>query len=96
MRIALSEGRITKWRELYHELTPRDVAELNAYFQLEPWGEVRADMREAVMTSAILAGQGHKIEPAELCKYLRDEEEKEQSPNAVAAMMRQKFPSRSR
>lgn len=88
MRLALAEGRITKWRELYDELTPRDVAELDGFYQLEPWGDRRDDVRQAVMTATIVAAiSGQQIDVQKLSKYLK-EEPREISPNAAAAMLR--------
>ncbi len=93
MRIALSEGRLTKWRDLYDELTPQDVAILDAYHQLEPWGDMRDDLRHAVMTASIVASfSGHKMDIDKLAHYLGDVKESKVSANSTAAMMKQLFP----
>lgn len=98
MRLAASEGRLTKWRQLYDELNPRDVVELEAFSHVEPWGDRRDDMRHAWMTSVILKALGWESDPALISKYLKDESDGDgsMSPNAIAATMRQQFPSRSR
>lgn len=86
MRLALSEGRITKWRELYDELTPRDLAELDAFHRLEPWGDARDDLRHAVMTATIVAAiSGREIEITKLAHYLGDEQETVLTPDQAAA-----------
>lgn len=103
MRLALSEGRITKWRELYDELTPRDVAYLDAFHKLEPWGDARDDVRQAVMTSVLVAAlNGADVDVAKLANYLGDgkqqgkaadkktnEEVKILSPEGAAMIFRQ-------
>lgn len=96
MRLALSEGRLSKWKELRHELTPRELTELIAFSSLEPWGDRRADIRHALMTAVIVsATNGEKIDLARLTNYLdaTAESEELQSPNAAAAMMAQAFPA---
>lgn len=98
MRLARSEGRITKWREVLKENTFRDLQILAAFYQLEPWGEERADLREATMTSVLAKVWGCDVDPNRLKDYLAAENEIEdydeyQSPEVVAAMMRQMFPN---
>lgn len=96
MRLALSENRLTKWRQLYDELTPRDLAELEAYQRLEPWGDIRDDARMAIMTAAVIAAvTGQEIDIAALANYMGSDEEKVASPDSVAAMMRNRFKNRS-
>jgi len=71
MRLALAEGRLTRWRELLDELTPTDLAVLRAYQSIEPWGDRRADLREAVMASILSrAINGDELNPNELADYL--------------------------
>lgn len=85
MRLALSEGRLTRWRALYDELTPRDVAELDAFYRLEPWGDTRDDLRQAVMTATVVAAiSGHELDVTKLAHYL-GEEEVELTPDQAAA-----------
>ncbi len=56
IRLAHSEGRITKWRELYSELTPRDLTILEAYAKRSNRGATGAlDLVEASMTSILAA-----------------------------------------
>lgn len=98
MRVALSEGRISKWQSVLQELTHHDFQVLQAYYHIEPWGEDRADLREATMASVIVCGMtGAEVDPNELKDYLRVDETKEKrkawpSPNSVAASMRQMHP----
>lgn len=104
MRLALSEGRLSRWEELLDELTPRQLVVLQAYYQVEPWGEARADLREAVMATSVAAAvsvrpirKGDAIKRVEsLCNYMGGEEPETQSPNSMAAVMRGAFPSRSK
>lgn len=108
MRIALSEGRISRWGEVLSELTPHDLQVIQAYYQVEPWGEDRADLREATM-AALVAGamSGAEVDPNDLKNYLSTDDGKDDrrakqhsgkrnwpSPNSVAASMRQMFPGR--
>lgn len=73
MRLALAEGRLTKWRDLLDELTPRDLTILDAYSRIEPWGDRRDDLRVAVMTAFLAsASSGQEIDPNLLTKYLAD------------------------
>jgi hypothetical protein len=96
MRLALAEGRVTKWRALYDELTPRDIAELDAFYQLEPWGDARDDVRHAVMTSTLVAAiSGRKIDALLLSRYLGNGVQ-EVTPDAMSEMMRRAYPSRSK
>lgn len=90
----MSEGRLSKWRQLLHEMTPRDLAVLQAYYRIEPWGDERADLREATMAAVLAyAFCGSEVEPHKLANYLGNEPDDEPvSPNAVAAMMRGAFP----
>lgn len=89
MRIALSEGRLTRWRDLYDELTPRDLAELSAFYAIEPWGDDRADMRTGFQNSILVGAlTGAKIEPGTLTRYLSEEDDKIVSPEQAAAMAR--------
>lgn len=96
MRLALSEGRLSKWRELRDELTPRELTELIAYSSLEPWGDRRADIRQALMTSLLInATNGAQVDLHKLTNYLEaDEADSEQfvSPDAAARTMTGAFP----
>lgn len=105
MRLALSEGRLTKWQDLLEELTYHDLAVLEAYYKIEPWGEARADVREAVMATSISAslsigevsGEQFADRVEMLLGYLSPDAEKKQqfsSPNEAAANFRQIFPGK--
>jgi hypothetical protein len=91
MRIALSEGRLTKWEDLLDELDARQLQVLQAYYQVEPWGDERADLREATMAAVVAhAFSGAKIDPNKLAHYMSDESEEAElvSPTKAATMMR--------
>ncbi len=97
MDVALSEGRLSKWEQLLNEMTYHDVAVLQAYAKVHPFGERRTDIRDAWNT-AIIAGSlsGSPPEPGEIIKYLAEEESKDDgfmSPNAAAATMAQAYPN---
>jgi len=102
MRLALSEGRLSRWKELRHELTPRELTELIAFSLIEPWGDRRADIREALMAAVIASSfGGEKVDLDRLTNYMESDQSEEssgefQSPNAAAAMMTQTFPSLTR
>jgi len=45
-----------KPQRLLEKLTAAELAEWMAYYEIEPWGEERADIRQAI-TSALIANQ---------------------------------------
>jgi len=99
MRLARSEGRLTKWRELAAELTPRDLAELQAYYLVEPWGPERDDLRAAMNTLTLtgawteLSEQAREEIVRHLTSYTGDAPaERPASPNAMAAAARAALP----
>lgn len=97
MKVALSEGRLSQWEDLLDELDMQQVQVLRALNYIEPFGDSRADMRAAVMTSILAAGQcGAEIDPNKLKDYLGSEKDQEeiQSPNAAAATMRGVLPGK--
>lgn len=104
MELALAEGRLSRWEDLLDELTPRQLTVLQAYYKIAPWGERRADLREAVMATAIscalslspVSGQQASDRVEILAGYLGGDEKQTASPNAAAAMMRGAFPSRTK
>ncbi len=101
LRVALSEGRLSQWEQLLDELDFHDLQVLEAYYRVEPWGEGRADLREAVMATSIaqafsageISGEEFAEQVQRLCGYLQPADEKSNpaSPNAAAAMIRQRF-----
>ena len=40
-------------RELLHGIESKELAEWQAYYNLEPWGEERADLRAGIVASTI-------------------------------------------
>jgi len=98
MRLALSEGRLSKWQQLLEELTFHDLRVLQAYAKIEPWGDKRADMRDAWNTANIMGALtvGEPPDPNKLIQYMAGEDEQKSdefvSPNAAAASMAQMFP----
>lgn len=45
-------------RELLDSIGSDELSEWRAFYQLEPWGEIRADMRNALLCSIIAKGLG--------------------------------------
>lgn len=91
MRIAHSEGRLSKWEDLLDELDGRQLQVLQAFYQVEPWGDERADLREATMAAVLVkAFNGAEVDPNKLAHYLGSESEEAElvSPNKAAGMMR--------
>ena len=92
MRIAENEGRLSKWRELYNELTPQDLAVLAAYGRIEPWGQERADLRAAVMAVHLMPGAKDLTKSEilavarNMADYLSDDAQ-HVSPNQAVAMI---------
>ena len=100
----MSEGRITQWEALL-DLQPHQISVLQAYRQLHPWGDERADLREAIMaTSVACAVSQAKVSPSKaaervvsLSSYMSGAQEPAiKSPDTGAAMMRRTFPKRAR
>lgn len=54
----MSVGR-TDWWKLAEEHTPYELAVLQCYEAVEPFGETRADMRMAVQTGSLLQALAH-------------------------------------
>lgn len=98
MRLALSEGRLSRWKELRDELTPRELNELIAYSSIEPWGDRRADIRQSLMTSLLInATNGNQIDLQKLTNYMESTEDDTEvfvSPNAAAATMSLAMPNK--
>lgn len=56
MGLARSVNRLDFWN-VADELTPAEMVAWQAEYQLEPWGEARADQRAAVNTSFLVLSQ---------------------------------------
>jgi hypothetical protein len=88
---------LSKWQQLLEELTYHEIAVLQAYAKIEPWGEKRSDMREAWLAAAIMGSLGGEApDPNKLMQYMaKDDEPADEgfvSPNSAAASMAQMFP----
>ncbi len=66
MRLAAADRRLARWEELLDELTPRQVTVLQAFHQLEGFGESREDRRVAVSASVIASSMGAKVDTGKL------------------------------
>ena len=49
-KVARSVGRLDFWN-VYAEMTPYEIAITQGLWNLEPWGDDRADLRDAVNTA---------------------------------------------
>lgn len=58
-------------------LTPQQIKEWMAYYAIDPWGEQRADLRNAILGSLLGAAHGKRIPLAQLMPY--NEETAQQS-----------------
>lgn len=89
MRVALSEGRLSKWEQLLDEIDPRQFRILEAYYRIEPWGPARDDVRQAVMTAVLVkAMNGAEVDIDKLADYLaKPESQHIISPQAAAELM---------
>jgi hypothetical protein len=93
MRLAESAGRLHEWREIGSQLTPQQLAELQAYRQLYPWPDEREDIRGAWFTAMLMSAWGKDVDVGELWSNLagymdriRDSQSGDDvlSPNATA------------
>jgi hypothetical protein len=70
-KVARSVDRLDFWN-VYAEMTPYEISVTQALWQIEPWGDDRADLRQAVNTvagSGVEEGKaGEAVE--ELANYL--------------------------
>jgi hypothetical protein len=74
--------------EVKERLTPDELAGWIALYAIDPWGEVRADIREAVIGSALLQPWARQsVKPADLIpEYDQGDEIKHDQRLGVAAM----------
>lgn len=86
---------------LLAELSSQQLAEWIAYFQLEPWGEERADLRAGIVASTIAnvnrsAKQRKAFEPKEFMpRFDAEPEAPETSALRLMAQMRAALGGRS-
>lgn len=82
-RLALAMGRTLK--ELREVLSYAEFQEWCLYYQIEPWGESRADLRAGIVASTLaniymdFRGVDEKYKPADFMPYL-DKPEPELQP----------------
>lgn len=65
--------------ELLNSISSRELSEWMAYDNIEPFGEIRADMRAGAIVQAIIAPyvkKGHKVPKLQQCMLNFDNEEK--------------------
>jgi hypothetical protein len=90
MRLAAADRRLARWEELLDELTPRQVTVLQAFHQLEGFGESREDRRAAVSASVIASSMGAKVDTGKLLAAMSPAnapKAKAMSPDEVARGM---------
>ena len=70
-------------RELLERIDSHELAEWQAYYKLEPWGEERADQRMAQLTVIVanyLRGDG---QPFDLYDFMPYTERPEKTPQSI-------------
>lgn len=94
MRLAAADHRLSDWESLLDELTPRQVTVLQAFQQIEQFGEARADVRAAVTTAAICSSvrmSGQAVDPKDIYKMIAPDASRLKSsthtPEQVANMI---------
>ena len=68
----------------------REFAEWQAYYELEPWGEERADLRAGIVASTIAnvnRGKGKSFKPGDFMPEFDKPAPKHQTPEQMAAVM---------
>jgi hypothetical protein len=76
---------------MYRDMTREDLAEWEALYVIDPWGEQRADLRAGIVASCVCATvpkHGPVPSPGELMPYL-DRPKRKQSAKEVKAVMGQ-------
>lgn len=94
----MTVGR-TDWQNLVAEHTPYELAVLQTYENIEPYGERRADLRMAVQTLNLLQAQASKQFTPEqtekivagLVNYLGKDEPQNITPDEAARMGKAAF-----
>lgn len=77
--------------ELGERMSSAEFAEWQAYYELEPWGEERADLRQAMTTSAITnlhMAQTKKpkwVKPEDFMPFTRREKAAQVKPQGLPA-----------
>ncbi len=84
-------------RELYARLTRQELQELEALYQLDPWGEIRADLRAGIIASACVSPYlkpGRKMSPKDFMPDFGGKQVKQQDHaemKAVAEKIAKRF-----
>lgn len=90
MRLAAADHRLARWEDLLDELTPRQVTVLQAFQQLDGFGEQRADVRAAVSATIVASGMGAKVDAAKVMEAMSPANRpkaREMTPDQVARGM---------
>lgn len=75
--------------EAKRRCTLREFRRWQAYDQIEPFGEVRADLRIAILATVVAAGFGSKsAKPSDFMPRLNAEPKPKQSVSQMASMFR--------
>ncbi|MGE0105120.1 MAG: hypothetical protein AB7G12_12795 [Thermoanaerobaculia bacterium] len=61
MQLAREAGRLDDWRAYLGEIDPEEFELLFALYQVEPWGEARADRRTVWMIETLAALFGKEV-----------------------------------
>lgn len=91
MRLAAHDHRLADWETLLDELTPRQVTVLQAFQQLEGWGEQRQDTRAAIVATVTASAMGAKVDPQKVLEAMSPAHRpkpREMTPDQVAAGIR--------
>ena len=67
LELALKIGCASR-RELYERVTRQELQELEALYQIDPWGEARADLRAGIVAAAAVSPylkRGRKASPTD-------------------------------
>ena len=74
-------------RELLARISSRELSEWMAYYELEPWGEERADLRAGIIASAMANVWGAKTKPADFMPNFDNEEMRVESTELLRAKL---------
>ena len=88
MRLAESEGRLTRWRDLMAEMTPHDLVEIHAYTQVvgAPWRrQLHADVASTFLLGSAFSSKFPGGEQVHRAMSLEEESEQEMTPDQMAA-----------
>ena len=76
-------------RELKRRVDAREMIDWMAYWNMNPWGEDRADLRAGIIaatTANVWAGKGRQAKPSDyMPKFGQDDNEAKQEPSDMKA-----------